>query len=244
MSFPDNIREQALVSSGRHCCICHKFRGIKIELHHIVLSSEDDINTFDNCIPLCFDCHADMRSYDFKHPKGLKYTTNELRIHRDNWYRKMAGASIPNPSIEVIPADIIVYRWIIETLPWDTPMKWLQDTDLGGSIWKGYFGYFKIFLASVDDPTKEFFDADLESLRAAFVSRLNEMMDLISPNLFQVEGPDNIMKLAIHWRYRDEERFAKLMKSIHSSADLVVQAYRELIRGAELRLRGSMTVIT
>ena len=41
-------------------------------------------------IPVCFDCHSDMRSYDFKHPKGSKYTPDELRQHRDRWYEKVA----------------------------------------------------------------------------------------------------------------------------------------------------------
>ena len=243
MPFSDRVKEQALVSSGRHCCVCHKFCGIKLELHHIVLGSEGGADTYDNCIPLCFDCHADMKSYDHKHPKGLKYTANELKIHRDKWYQKISRTSLFNLSIETVPADIITYSWIIEKLPWDGPMKWLRDTDLAGSIWKGHFGYFRVFLDGVDNPNREFFDADLEGLRATFVLQLNKMMDLISLNIFHVEGKDNVMQLAAFWRHDDEERFAKLMQSVHSSADLVVQAYRNLVREAELRLRGSMAAM-
>jgi 5-methylcytosine-specific restriction endonuclease McrA len=64
MGFSDGVREQALTACGRHCCICHKFSGLKMELHHIVHRSEGGQDTFENCIPLCFDCHGDMRSYD------------------------------------------------------------------------------------------------------------------------------------------------------------------------------------
>ena len=40
MSFPPKVREDALLSSGRYCCLCHKFCGLKIELHHVVHASE------------------------------------------------------------------------------------------------------------------------------------------------------------------------------------------------------------
>lgn len=71
MGFSKKIKEEVLIASGRHCCICHKFCGTKIEIHHIKQESESGEDTFENAIALCFDCHADMRSYDFKHPKGL-----------------------------------------------------------------------------------------------------------------------------------------------------------------------------
>lgn len=86
MSFPEKVKEKALIACGRGCCLCHKIKGLKIELHHIVQKSEGGQDTFDNCIPLCFDCHADMRSYDHNHPKGIKYTKPELRTRRDDWY--------------------------------------------------------------------------------------------------------------------------------------------------------------
>jgi len=92
MSFSKIIKEKVLVACGRHCCICHKFCGTKIEHHHIISKNEGGLNNFDNCIPLCFDCHADMRSYDYKHPKGTKYTPSELKQHRDRWYEKVKGS--------------------------------------------------------------------------------------------------------------------------------------------------------
>lgn len=59
MSFPQKVKEDVFVASQRHCCLCHKFCGVKIEIHHIVLASEGGRDTFDNAIALCFDCHAD-----------------------------------------------------------------------------------------------------------------------------------------------------------------------------------------
>lgn len=87
MSFSKQVVEQALIACGRHCCLCHKFCGTKIETHHIVPTSEGGDNTFDNCIPLCFDCHSEVESYNHNHPRGRRFRPAELKAHRDRWYR-------------------------------------------------------------------------------------------------------------------------------------------------------------
>jgi len=88
MSFPKSVEERALVACGRHCCICHKFCGTKIELHHIKQRAYGGEDTFENCIPLCFDCHADMGKADPKHARGKNYSEKELKQHRDFWYKQ------------------------------------------------------------------------------------------------------------------------------------------------------------
>ena len=35
MPFSEDIKIKALVSCGRKCCICHKFCGNNMEIHHI-----------------------------------------------------------------------------------------------------------------------------------------------------------------------------------------------------------------
>lgn len=92
--WPKQIKDKALVACARHCCVCHKFCGINIELHHIKPVSEGGETDFDNCIPLCFDCHADAGHYNPKHPKGTKYSPSELRMHRDRWFSAMSQLSL------------------------------------------------------------------------------------------------------------------------------------------------------
>ena len=94
MPFSEDIKMRAMVACGRRCCICHKYCGNNMEVHHIVARSEGGTDTYDNAIPLCFDCHAEVRQYDPKHPKGIKFTAKELRLHRDNWYHFVAHGSI------------------------------------------------------------------------------------------------------------------------------------------------------
>lgn len=86
MPFPTNVRDQALVNASRHCCVCHRFRGVKVEVHHIQPESQGGPNELENAITLCFDCHADAGHYNSKHPRGTKFSPNELRRHRDRWH--------------------------------------------------------------------------------------------------------------------------------------------------------------
>ncbi|QCF25451.1 HNH endonuclease [Hydrocarboniclastica marina] len=85
--WPQKIKEDALVACGRRCCVCHMFGGRNIELHHIVMESKGGGSTFDNCVPLCFNCHAEAGHYNSEHPKGTKYSSAELRKHRDRWFQ-------------------------------------------------------------------------------------------------------------------------------------------------------------
>lgn len=89
MAFNEEIKIRALTACKRSCCICHKFCGQNIELHHIKAKADGGKDTFENAIPLCFDCHAQVRQYDSRHPKGTKYTEAELIRHRDLWYEKV-----------------------------------------------------------------------------------------------------------------------------------------------------------
>lgn len=89
MAFSETIKNKAMVACCRRCCICHKFCGNNIEIHHIKARADGGEDTYENAIPLCFDCHAIVRQYDAKHPKGTRFTEKELKMHRDAWYQKM-----------------------------------------------------------------------------------------------------------------------------------------------------------
>lgn len=50
-----------------------------MKLRHIRQKADSGNDTEENCIPLCFNCHAEVKSYNFTHPKGLKYSEQELK---------------------------------------------------------------------------------------------------------------------------------------------------------------------
>lgn len=60
-----------------------------MEVHHIKARADGGDDTLENAIPLCFDCHAIVRQYDPKHPKGVRFSEKELVQHRDTWYEQI-----------------------------------------------------------------------------------------------------------------------------------------------------------
>jgi hypothetical protein len=87
MPFSQSVRIDLLFRAGRRCCLCWVFCGFKIDVHHIVPESEGGTDDEDNGIPLCLNCHAEVRAYDDRHPIGTKYRPEELYRHRDRLFR-------------------------------------------------------------------------------------------------------------------------------------------------------------
>jgi hypothetical protein len=103
MPFPADVAELLLVKSARHCCLCRQFKGQKIEIHHIVPEAHGGKSSFDNGLPVCFDCHAEVNSYNDQHPRGRKFRPSELKQLRDEWFRLVAeGKSGGSPSVSIV----------------------------------------------------------------------------------------------------------------------------------------------
>lgn len=98
-----------------------------MELHHIHPKSEGGEDSIDNCVPLCFDCHADAGHYNPKHPKGIKYSPTELKRHRDEWY-----SMTRNLNLEEIRVSQEVTQIPIEAYE-------AQEIELEGFVWRESF---------------------------------------------------------------------------------------------------------
>jgi hypothetical protein len=85
MAFNRDQVAELLADCRRRCCICHRFCGVKIETDHIVQSADGGDDNIENAIPVCFDCHAEIHLYNDKHPRGRKFTPEELKRHRKEW---------------------------------------------------------------------------------------------------------------------------------------------------------------
>lgn len=83
--FTKDVVESILIRCRRHCAVCDCFCGTNIEIHHI--DSPED-NSEKNAIPVCFNCHATIGHYSSSHPKGKKYTPDELFKLREICFKK------------------------------------------------------------------------------------------------------------------------------------------------------------
>lgn len=85
MPFRRDELDELLTACHRRCCICHRFCGVKIETDHITQAADNGPDTIDNAIPVCFECHAEIHSYNDRHPRGRKFRPEELRMQKEQW---------------------------------------------------------------------------------------------------------------------------------------------------------------
>lgn len=111
MGFSKKIKEQVLVDTARHCCVCHRYKGVKVEVHHITQEALGGDNTYDNAISLCFDCHCDAGHYNPKHPRGTRFSPAELKKAKENWIHLVRGNNIREPTE---PDDFLCQYFVCE----------------------------------------------------------------------------------------------------------------------------------
>lgn len=59
-----------------------------MHIHHIVAKADGGTGEFDNGIPVCLDCHAEIESTS---NMGRRFTARELRKLRDDWFDTVAS---------------------------------------------------------------------------------------------------------------------------------------------------------
>lgn len=253
MSFPKNVEDQALAACARRCCICQKFCGRKMELHHIKQRTYDGEDSFENCIPLCFDCHADMGKADPKHPKGKHYSENELRLHRDNWYAKVAsGLAFASEDISV--ADKELFQAICSAFN-DTAQRWMRDEDLSGIHPMRCFEALEELLFKAKDPAFEFLNSELEYHRQLLFEAMDEFLYFLHMHTFRI-GSDMPEYYATHqwladhgyipsnpnvdmeeFAHRYETQFVGYAQKINELKNTVWDKYCEFVRHGRRLMR-------
>lgn len=201
MSFPQYVSDAALSACGRCCCICHKFCGTKIELHHIKQAAYGGEDTFENCIPLCFNCHADMGKADPKHNKGKKYTESELIIHRDNWYKAVAergGVSFSGHTedFSICENDRILFKIICDSFP-SGISYWLAHANLYSPFSGEMLSSLDVLLVKDYDPLFSFVSPGLETLKKSLFDKLEAFLEAVSKYTFGIDK-DHPGQLASH----------------------------------------------
>jgi hypothetical protein len=177
-----------------------------------------------------------MRSYDFRHPKGNKYTEAELRVHRDNWYEKVAagGGLVPQP--EHVVVDKEVFAEFQRIVPYFPTLDYLRGRNFAGFAFEtGPLDPLFRYSHYSDRPEYEFLDPQLESARGAFVSAVRSFSSAVGRNTWTV-GRVGLQSVPEEWEVTQPERFHQVVEELHSAADAIETTYRALIRTARVRL--------
>lgn len=132
MAFSDKVKTDMMVLCARHCCVCHRYRGLKIEVHHIIPKQQGGEDIIDNAIALCMDCHADAGHYFAGHPKGIKLSPEELHKQKIAWIEIVREHKI-NDSKDCLvelalkqPKAVLVSKMIMEKTEYEN-RNWLKD---------------------------------------------------------------------------------------------------------------------
>lgn len=235
MPFASNTREEALVACGRHCCVCHRFVGTKIECHHIQPEAEGGDNSLSNCIPLCFDCHADVQHYNPQHPKGTKYRPSELASHRDRWIDRVSNSTPAIFDAERRSVDRELFTIIKLEIPEGLAREILKDQHWGDS----FSGDMLIQIRKIDrfleGLESEFIDPTCEGYRAEFFHAFRKFW--LSNDFLQVSPVDqraNRYRLPKEWTQSNDpevrQQFDVCMNNLNKLSSEAFEAYETMIR--------------
>ncbi len=235
MSFPQDVKEKALVACGRCCCICHKFCGNNMEVHHIIQHADGGTDEFDNAIPLCLDCHAEVGQYNPRHPKGTKFTIGELKGHRDKWYEKVEKSNCVVQDEEYLDLDRKNYYALEEYLQREKFVK-LKELDFGnGSFPLGYFDKIEFFPRLIDDPKYEYMDADIESAKVSLAESIIEFSRKSLPVLHSDDC--KTVRIPPDWELTFPERFINAVETLNEASIEVWSRYSDYIRLCRRKLK-------
>ncbi|MCG8763482.1 HNH endonuclease [Tenacibaculum finnmarkense] len=233
MGFRGKVVEDSLIASGRHCTLCHKFCGTKIELHHIKQKKDGGKDSFDNCLPLCFDCHADVMQYNPDHPKGKKYTITELKRHRNNWYKKVnksQGNILPNGSY--LELDKTTFERLKNLLKSKELILFIKNHGfIMGPFPYEICEYIYYFLQECELPEFEFIDSDLEGLKVKLENNFIELSGLITKHTFDASTENtNRQSIPSEWKHIDPERLEKAIADFENITPEIVKDFDDLIK--------------
>jgi len=183
----EKVKEDVLVKCKRYCCFCGEYKGRDIEVHHIVHRADGGEDSFDNAIPLCFDCHSEIGSYNPNHPKGNKFKPGELKRIRDDVYGK--AVNLPRRPNDISDSDRSLlmdfkndYTDILEYCIRTDFTSELVDCYLNDNI---YYLYFEKW-----SKKKCIFQNDnLEELKCEILKSLDELRKYISPEYLRLHEP-------------------------------------------------------
>jgi len=74
-----------------------------MELHHIKEKAKGGDDSEANALPVCFDCHAEVGSYNDDHPKGTKYRREELVARRESLYKLVESGAL---AVQILVAQL------------------------------------------------------------------------------------------------------------------------------------------
>jgi hypothetical protein len=100
-----------------------------METDHIEQKSTSQDDSITNAIPVCFECHAEIHLYNDKHPRGRKFSSEELHEHKRQWLEICKK----NPEMFIQPlqrSDVGPLQSLADELKFNVAIKRYQDSNV------------------------------------------------------------------------------------------------------------------
>ncbi len=216
MSFSRTEVAQLLIKCRRRCCICYRFCGVKIETDHIQPKEDGGTDDIDNAIPVCFDCHAEIHSYNVKHPRGRKFTPNELKGHKETWLKlceERPETLLSSP--QAYHRDVGPLQSLIDELEFNQRVASIQDFREGGCLFSNIQ-----FSRAIDEGAISILKEDLKSSVIDAYVAMGAANAVISSSISALDGRTS------RSRTSSSDPKARLQKCV----GLIAAAHSELLK--------------
>lgn len=241
MGFSPKVREEALLACKRHCVWCEKSQGITVECHHIKPKAEGGEDTFDNCIPVCLNCHGIIGSYNNKHPRGTKITVSEMKKRRDDFYDRVKRNEIPLQEQNLLSKnspneyDVELYNEILRIFSSPNLDYYLSEYDLGNDFKNEVFEPLYEFSWMMTKPTSIFIDPELESLKMDLIDKVEKFNLYKATNTFPTKFDTQALGCWKNYKYSYEES-SKINSEFNDLATDIWESYSKFIIGCRRKL--------
>lgn len=238
MGFKKEIKEKALLACKRHCVLCEKRKDLKMECHHITPQALGGDDSFDNCIPLCFDCHQEIGSYNPLHPKGNQFSTSELKKRRNDFYKRVKNGEFPKQNTfpnhmgldrSIKKCDIEIIEKIKKEFSSENLKYYLTEYDLGNDYNIEVFNPLNNLFWQNNDPNFSFIDIELEKYKNNLLASIDKFITFRCLNTFPTKLGTQAIKTWKNDNYTDEER-SKINNEFNDLASNIWENYCSLIK--------------
>jgi hypothetical protein len=205
-----------------------------MECHHIVPQSKGGDDSYENCIPLCFDCHAEVGHYSDDHPKGTKFSSAEVRGCRDHWYSAYASGVVSGAPGEHEELDRKLFLRLYDLLGGSKRMQHFREHDYGGGFQIKIEHGLSDFEREAGFPQTEFFDAQMAGALGDLVGAVRAYQHAA---VGRVWFSGEYASIPAEWQGTQDERFDEAVETMNQVATKVWDAFVQFVKTARIRLK-------
>jgi hypothetical protein len=133
-------------------------------------------------------------------------------------------------------SDRQTMRRLVEILPWDGAIEFIRQQHFGEPFDRRCFRDLWAFKTECSNPAFEFLDADLDGLRAALLTTIIQFQNVHAPETFTLDSDLDWSQVPSELKWREPQRYRKIIDDIHAAASAVCNSYDQLIRSGRRKL--------